>query len=206
MKPTLLKCLEAPSCVIWDFSEANYKHSVLHYEVLLPVVILPITLRSTLVMGSVPALGGRPYGYVFYGYRNERRKAVLGRLPPGLTAWERPQCVEAYQYAKFCISVHFYSSESGLEFHRLAQHIKAGCLPVYETPGDADIVQFFEYHKTLKFVEESEFSELLKRMDQCITEYHGIMQEQQIFIIQWWSKELESFEKVLKAFFYHYGE
>uniref|UniRef100_A0A6B2LHY0 Uncharacterized protein n=1 Tax=Arcella intermedia TaxID=1963864 RepID=A0A6B2LHY0_9EUKA len=204
LRPALMACKDNPKCAIWEFSESNYVHSIDNYGTQLPTIILPVTLRSRSVPTKVTPLDERKHGFIFYGYGNERRNHVTEALKQRLNRWETPQNEAAYLDSKFCVSVHFYAADSGIELHRLAQHVKMGCLPVYETPGDPMAIRFFQHHETLLFENHAQFVQKVFTINDCISSDLGYMLEQQKFVAEWWSRELELFEKVLKAFFYEY--
>jgi len=198
------RCANSPSCVIWEFSESNVRHAKTNYGTSLPTVILPTTLRCERPPDNVIPLHQRPYGYIFFGYTNVRRQPVtdiLDRRDSLVRFTDGGRQAEGYSSSKLCISVHYYADDSGLELHRLGQHVQRGCMGLYEDPGDPVAFKYLSQQGVIKFAPYGRFTETAAEIIKCIAEDPEEMRRQQIFVQRWWSTQLEGFDKVLKAFF-----
>jgi len=53
----------------------------------------------------------------------------------------------------------------------------------------------------LLFVDYNNFTQVAQKIKECIEEEPRAMVSQQFYVQHWWSRELEVFDKVLKAYF-----
>jgi len=203
LRDVFVRCQNSPSCVNWEFSESNVRHAKTNYNTNLPTVILPTTLRCERPSNAIVPFHERRFGYVFYGANNDRRQAVVNVLEQRdhLVRYTEGNQTEGYSNSKLCISVHFYAVDSGLEWHRLGQHVHRGCVGLYEDPGDTVAMKYLSQQGVIVFAPYGRFTETGAEIIQCMAEEPVEMRRQQIFVQQWWSSQLEGFDNVLKAFF-----
>jgi len=197
------RCQSSPSCVIWDFSESNVRIAKTRYNLTLPTVILPITTSRSSIPKSLVPINSRDFGYIFVSFINEGREAIAKILDNEmhLRRWVDGGTAEGFSRSKLCLSVHFYQEVSGLELDRLAQHVYHGCMPLYENVGDRVAEKYLTQQGVIRFAMYGTITQTAADIISCISEEPEEMIKQQNFVHRWWSYELETFDKVLRAFF-----
>eukprot|EP01107_Rhizomastix_libera_P007668 TRINITY_DN2268_c0_g1_i1.p1 TRINITY_DN2268_c0_g1~~TRINITY_DN2268_c0_g1_i1.p1 ORF type:complete len:392 (-),score=21.50 TRINITY_DN2268_c0_g1_i1:31-1206(-) len=190
------RCGNAQNCAIWEFSEINRR---LYASNGYPAIILPVMLRLNDKSGyaNPTPLKPRPFNYVFHGIGNGRRE-ILNRLGKRWTAGDR---VGSFQQSKLCVSVHYYHADSGIEYHRMGEHGPYGCMPLYETPGDAVVAQFLAQQGAVLFAPHGSIVQIANTILACIDKEPELMREKQMHIHNWWSQELDKNKSILKELF-----
>jgi len=138
------------------------------------------------------------------GRTNERREAIAKVLynEYHLVGGVDDGTSERFSQVKLCLSVRFHQDDSGWDLNRMAQHVQQGCMPLYEMIDNKLVSTYLTQQGVIKMATYENFAQTAAEIIRCITDHPELMLKQQKFIQQWWSYELEVFDKVLRAFFY----
>lgn len=154
-------CCESPNCIIFEFSEYNYKKLRKSQSVEDSIVLLPVMTQSpSRLFSFLPKvrkeMKERLYDIVFFGSMTSRRREHLpGLLQSYLKEYpdrslvisndhNQTSIAKAYKEAKICLVLHSYSRESGGEYHRMSEIAPFGCIPVMESFSDGIGVPVYE--------------------------------------------------------------
>lgn len=168
LKPFLSSCHQSPNCIIFEFSDYNYRRAKKEKMWGDSIVLLPIMhqfpsrlskeeLNTEQHIENLKPLSQRTYDIVFFGLITRRRKFLLEdsakykSVHPNssiLVTKKSPRHIsfmaDAYKNAKICLIAHSYSNISGGEYHRLTEFAEYGCIPVMEEFSDHIGVKKYE--------------------------------------------------------------
>jgi hypothetical protein len=134
----LTKCHEASNCIIWDFSDLNYRVAQ-EGGIGDCIMLLPIMTQSRLgFVDYVPPLSNRSMDLALFGLPTKRRTDIRTKLKEAnytmVFEWSfgHPYLISTYLNSKICLIVHKNLAESAGEYHRLSEVAPMGCIPVME--------------------------------------------------------------------------
>lgn len=148
----------------------------------------------------------REYDWLSWAVMNQRRAVPFRQLgEQQLVRYDQGNGFETfnggYALTKVCVCIHYYSDQSGLEWHRLAQHAEHGCFGVFETGADRVAEQWLmREHGVMYFVPYAEFVDTTVEIVDCIKRYPIEFAQRQQRVHAWWMYELQAFEHVLEAY------
>ena len=145
----LRSCHETPNCIIWDFSDNNYRVAATN-GISDSFLLLPIMTQSRLGQpDTVPPLKERTVDLSLFGLITKRRAMLKEKLQEqGLqqnknnfsmliqTEKNGDRLRESYLNSKVCLIVHSYIPNASAEYHRLSEVAPMGCILVVEDHAD----------------------------------------------------------------------
>lgn len=204
LKSYLEECHQSFNCVIWDFSEYNYRWAVenglQNSFLLLPVMNqYRFHLKSTrnhvelINIGEV-SVSSRVVDIVLVGLMSERRlhiKSEIMRLHP---TWnivitketDGKKLEKLYKQAKVCLTVHHYGGESGGEYHRLSETALFGCVQVMEAFADKIGIEVYAQCGGVLFTPYDDLVSTLERVLDDIKMNPVLWDSRQNQVVEWW--------------------
>lgn len=215
LKDYLSLCHHSPNCIIFEFSDYNYRIASTEKNLTDSLVLLPIMHQSPSRLTSIVAasdnesqisLADRPFDIVFFGLITKRRRFLLAESEKYMAAHPnssvlvmktRPReisyMINAYKKAKVCIIAHSYSNVSGGEYHRLTEFAEFGCIPVMEDFSDKIGINQYRQCAHSFFAKQDN---LFKTAEDVITLINAGKIGSDFSHVQWW-KEGIAWEKIL---------
>ena len=199
--PGLRLCHQSSNCIIVEYSNYNYKF--LQDEGLAgSVVLLPFMTQAKSRLGnpeveSLKSLWNRSLDVVFYGAKTSRRGPILRNISAvanQTTSWkfdiarrERDisALVELYPNAKVCLVVHAREAAAALEYHRLSEVGRFGCVPVVETPADTFALESYRRCGRVVFADEKN---LFSTLHAVLVKASRVDTDIDMSHVKWWNQ------------------
>jgi hypothetical protein len=191
----------------WNLTDVDFREHVL----LLPIMIqnrlddlhLSVEENSTATELAVPILkplAERQYDIVFFTRvddggskrRNAVRKAIQTLHPEWNILVEQilddRDVSNAYEDARICLNMHYYSNVSGGEYHRLSDFARKGCIPLSEEWSDQIGTGTYSTCGGVVFAREDELVSTAARLLDGInsTEAETSMADR----VEWWKNDI----------------
>jgi hypothetical protein len=200
---SLQACHHSPTCVIWDFSDYNYRWAIQN-NISNSFFLLPVMTQSRLGdVELIRPLWNRSLDVVFFGSMTPRRKQlkVLLDSKNWSLRFERTQMKnhnkqrqmknheylkESYADAKVCLITHAYREDSAGEYHRLSEISRMGCVPVMETISDSLDISSYERCGTVTFSDLKHLPDAMEHVLQGIKTHSLPAGGGTAVQVEWW--------------------